>query len=209
MPYCFLSYQSSVIFLEKVHFCVVFFMAKSPSGFVRNIGKTSPVCRDYTLWLTTIKHSVAVEHLWSCYCSVFSLGNWEGQKKLQGGRGVLRISSDRDDRMGAKMKTQINTLGFKQNPKKSLDQNLIPKKSHAEFPSHKNFQRNYAVGVCGNYHESSDCFEYPNKSLLKSSYLNNNTILYLLKFSYPLEIRSDPPPGGKGPLLLLSIASNP
>ena len=95
------------------------------------------------------------------------------------------------------MKTQINTLGFKQNPKKSLDQNLIPKKSHAEFPSHKNFQRNYAVGVCGNYHESSDCFEYPNKSLLKSSYLNNNTILYLLKFSYPLEIRSDPPPRGE------------
>ena len=29
--------------------------------------------------------------------------------------------------------------GKNQNPKKSLDQNLTPKKSHAEFPSHKNF----------------------------------------------------------------------
>ena len=34
-----------------------------------------------------------------------------------------------------------NPLGFKQNSKKSLDQNLTPKKSHAEFPSHKNFQK--------------------------------------------------------------------
>ena len=32
-------------------------------------------------------------------------------------------------------------MGFKQNPKKFLDQNLTPKKSHAEFPSHKNFQK--------------------------------------------------------------------
>ena len=32
--------------------------------------------------------------------------------------------------------------GKNQNPKKSLDQNLSPKKSHAEFPSHnKNFQK--------------------------------------------------------------------
>ena len=45
--------------------------------------------------------------------------------------GVLPISSDRDDRIGGKNQT----------PKKSLDQNLPPKKSHAEFPSHyKNFQ---------------------------------------------------------------------
>ena len=45
--------------------------------------------------------------------------------------GVLWISSDRDDRMGAKIKT----------PKNSLDQNLASKKSHAKFPSHKNFQK--------------------------------------------------------------------
>ena len=36
---------------------------------------------------------------------------------VPGGRGVLRISSDRDDQMGAKIKTQKNILGLKQNPK--------------------------------------------------------------------------------------------
>ena len=46
-----------------------------------------------------------------------------------GGGGSLQISSDRDDQMGAKVKT----------PKKSLDENLTPKKSLANFPSHKNF----------------------------------------------------------------------
>ena len=56
-------------------------------------------------------------------------------------RGALQISSDRDDQMGAKIKTQKILLGFKQNPKKLLDQNSSDKKSHAEFPSHnKNFQ---------------------------------------------------------------------
>ena len=55
--------------------------------------------------------------------------------------GVLRISSNRDDRMAAKIQTQKNPVGFKQNPKKSLDQNLSPQKTHAEFPIHnKNFQ---------------------------------------------------------------------
>ena len=48
--------------------------------------------------------------------------------------------------MGAKIKTQKNPLGLKkknkkQKTKKSLDQNLSPKESHAEIPSHnKNFQ---------------------------------------------------------------------
>ena len=41
----------------------------------------------------------------------------------EGGGGVLRISSDRDDQMGAK----------KQNPKNSLDQILTPIKSHSKF----------------------------------------------------------------------------
>ena len=45
--------------------------------------------------------------------------------------GVLRISSDSDDRMGAKTKTQKNRW----------TKHLSPKKSHAEFPRHnKNFQ---------------------------------------------------------------------
>ena len=64
---------------------------------------------------------------------------------------VLRISSDRDDQMGAKIKSKKNPQGLKQNPRKSLDQNLTPQKSHAGFPSHKNFQRNFAAGICRNY----------------------------------------------------------
>ena len=49
--------------------------------------------------------------------------------------GVLRISSDRDDRMGAKMKTLKKSFGLETKPKKILDQNLSPKISNAEFPS--------------------------------------------------------------------------
>ena len=48
----------------------------------------------------------------------------------RGGRGVLLTSSERDDRMGQN-----------QNPKKPMYQNLTPKKSLAEFPSHNSFQR--------------------------------------------------------------------
>ena len=61
------------------------------------------------------------------------LSDWNNtDHRNQVGRG---ISSDRDDRMGAKIKTQKNPWGFKQNLKKS------PKKSNDEFPSHKNFQK--------------------------------------------------------------------
>ena len=66
-----------------------------------------------------------------------------GQRSITRAQGVLRISSDRDDRIGAKIKTQKNLLGFntKIKTKKSLDQDLTPKKSRAEFPSHTNFQK--------------------------------------------------------------------
>ena len=62
--------------------------------------------------------------------------------------------------------------------------NQNPKKSHADFPSHKNFQSNYTARTCGSYHESSDCFEYPKKSLIISSHPKK----YLVKFSYPNKI---------------------
>ena len=42
--------------------------------------------------------------------------------------------------MGAKMKTPKKSLGFKQNPK-NPGPKFNPKKSHAEFLSHKNFQK--------------------------------------------------------------------
>ena len=47
------------------------------------------------------------------------------------------------------------------------------------MPSHKNFQK--ALNDNYNYHESSDCFEYPKKSFLKASCRQKN----LAKFSYP------------------------
>ena len=50
-------------------------------------------------------------------------------------RGVLQISSDGDDWMGAKIKTKKKIpRASKETPKKSLDQNLSPQKSLAEFP---------------------------------------------------------------------------
>ena len=80
-----------------------------------------------------------------------------------GGRGVLQISSDRGDGMGAKINTQKNPWGFKQNPKISLDQNLTPKKSNAQFLSHQKIPESI---IWYNYHESSNCFEYHQKNLL-------------------------------------------
>ena len=55
--------------------------------------------------------------------------------------GVLGISSERDDRMESKFKTQKNLEGFQQNPKKSLDQKLTPKKSHADFVALKSSRK--------------------------------------------------------------------
>ena len=39
------------------------------------------------------------------------------------------------------METPKNPLGFKQNPKTSLYQNLTPKKYHAKLPGHKNLHK--------------------------------------------------------------------
>ena len=55
------------------------------------------------------------------------------------------------------------SLGLQTKPQKTLGPKFNPKKSHAEFPSHKKFQRSYAAGIRGNYHESSECLEYPQK----------------------------------------------
>ena len=52
---------------------------------------------------------------------------------------------------GGKNQNQKKSLGLQTNPKKSLDQNLTPQKCHAEFPSHKNFQRNYTARICGEH----------------------------------------------------------
>ena len=61
-------------------------------------------------------------------------------------------------------KTQQKSLGLQTEPKNSLDQNLTRKnlKSRAE-------PQKFLGIKWYNYHESSDCFEYPKKSLRKSS----------------------------------------
>ena len=75
---------------------------------------------------------------------------------FRGGGGVLWISNDRDDNGGKN-----------QNPKNSLVQNLTPKKYHAEFLSHKNFQKalNDKTRKIRNI-----SFEYQKTNLLISSY---------------------------------------
>ena len=103
--------------------------------------------------------------------------------------------------------------GKSQTPQKSLDQNSTPKKSHAEIPSHKNFQNalnaiarkketlvlNNLVpralfpgfgGGAGKPGKSALgtrlSFEYPKKPLLKPSYPKH----YLPNFSYPQKSRN-------------------
>ena len=43
--------------------------------------------------------------------------------------------------MGANIKTPKKFLGIQTKPQKMLRPKFNPKKSHAEFPSHKNFQK--------------------------------------------------------------------
>ena len=84
--------------------------------------------------------------------------------------------------MRAKKQDPKKSLGFKQDPQKSLDQNLTPKKSHAEFPSHKNFQK-----------ALNDFLAQKIETLVlntpKNPYLNQaNPPKKLPKFSYPAKI---------------------
>ena len=93
---------------------------------------------------------------------------------------VLQISSDRDDRMGAKIKTPKNPQGFRKTQKnpwtklqtpKNLKQNSEPKKFQEELPGRgtRKVSRIFRL------------FSIPQKSRLKSSYPPKN----VPKFSYP------------------------
>jgi len=59
-------------------------------------------------------------------------------------RGVFRISSDGDDRVGAKIKTQKKSLGLPTKPQKIPGPKTTPppkkKKSHAKIPSLRTMQ---------------------------------------------------------------------
>ena len=96
----------------------------------------------------------------------------------------------------------------------------VLKKSHAEFPIRQNCQRNDAAGIQGNYHETSDYFENPKKSLLKSSYPKNTCQNFptqknpeikifkpkkILQSSLSLEIQSTP----LGSCLIAEMLSTP
>ena len=64
------------------------------------------------------------------------------------------------------------------------------------------YSQNHTTGIRGHYYESSDCFEYPKKSLLKSRHPKK-----LANISYPKNPRNRkfqtpknpryPPPGGR------------
>ena len=70
--------------------------------------------------------------------------------------GVLWISGDGDDRTGAKIKTQKIPLGFKQNPRKYLDQKL----NWPQKDSLPNFRRITRLGYTGTT-TNLQCFEHP------------------------------------------------
>ena len=106
--------------------------------------------------------------------------------------------------------------GMNRNPNKSLDQKLMPKKSCAEFPSLKNFQKvlnditcllylvvlhpqNYAARIRWHYHESSDCFKnqrnpYLNQATPKK-YLPNFPTQKSPSIRHPRLLKSRVPPG--------------
>ena len=69
------------------------------------------------------------------------------------------------------------------------------------------------AGICRSYHESSDCFEYPKKSLLKSSYQNKKILAKIFQpknilklkishpkksFGHPCHLKFAVPPLGVG-----------
>ena len=75
------------------------------------------------------------------------------------------------------------------------------------FQTIKVYSRNYAAGICGNYHES--CFEYTKKN----TYLNEATQKYTQCQNFPTpqnpEIKNFKPPQKLQSVLSLAIRSNP
>ena len=64
----------------------------------------------------------------------------------RGGVGVLGISSDREDRMGTKIKTQKDPYGLLTKPKRIPGPKILtPKESHAEFLTLKISRKGYMM----------------------------------------------------------------
>ena len=129
-------------------------------------------------------------------CSFFMEGCVHYSPLGRGGGGwVLRISSDRDDRMGANISTHKNPQGFKQNPPKSLDQNLTLQKSHAEFPSHKHVKRalNYITrifetSVLNTQKIPTSKKNFPTQNISRSKIVNQK-----ISFDHPCLLKSRGP----------------
>ena len=120
---------------------------------------------------------------------------------LCGGRWrPRRISSDGDDRMWAKIKTQKIPLGFQQNPKQSLDQNKHSKLNVCVCF----FITPSEVIIREHYREYSHCFEDPKDISLKSSHQKN----ILDKFSKPKKPRKWKFQTPKNPSIIL-VTWNP
>ena len=86
---------------------------------------------------------------------------------------------------GQKSKPKKIPRASKETPKKSLDQNLSPQKSLAEFPRHKNFQKTFNYITWKEKHK----FWIPKKILAKI-FLPQK----ILRSSLSLEIQIIPPP---------------
>ena len=69
--------------------------------------------------------------------------------------------------MGAKIKTQTNPASFKQNPQKSLDQNLNPKNPMLNFPAIKISRGTTQLGYAGTMTNLQIVLDTP-----KNPYLN-------------------------------------
>ena len=130
-------------------------------------------------------------------CSFFMEGCVHYSPLGRGGGWVLRILSDRDDRMGANISTHKNPWGFKQNPPKSLDQNLTLQKSHAEFPSHKHVKkalnyitRIFETSVLNTQKIPTSKKNFPTQNIISRSKIVNQKI----SFDHPCLLKSRVPP---------------
>ena len=105
------------------------------------------------------------------------------------GWGVLRVSSAGMIKCGQKSKPKHILRPFSKTPKISTP-NIDPKKPPCRIsvtqkcPEIIDTNANYAIGIRGRYHESSDCYEYPpppKKKIPESKFQTpNNPLIFLI-----------------------------
>ena len=112
-----------------------------------------------------------------------------------------------------------SNVGKNQNPKKFLDQNLTPKKSHAEIPSHKKFQkalnaitRKIEILVLNTpknpyLNQATQKITCQNSPTSKNPEIENFKPKTILRSSLSVEIRSTPPPPHEAFALKIKICT--